>query len=125
MSGRSFTWYCLSGLVGVVGGWVLGSERGAIGVAIGWLICGIPIGWNAFRRWVAKNTGDSKMMAKQGLPVSAREILTRMAWVLGASFVLYWHYGPELGIGFWLAVLVYYQIALALQTIDRLNDQPR
>jgi len=48
-------------------------------------------------------------------------MLFRLTWVLGAGAVLYRRFGDRLGVGFWIALVVFYQVMLALSVLGSLG----
>jgi hypothetical protein len=42
--------------------------------------------------------------------------LFRLGWTLAAGAGLYHRWGDQLGVGFWIGLLVFYQVMLALRT---------
>jgi hypothetical protein len=84
----------------------------------------------AWSRRVADRAAGPRIGGGWGL-LHTGDILFRLAWTLGAGAGLYRRWGPGLGVGFWLALLVLYQVMLALRTAalvrrpgDRATDAP-
>jgi hypothetical protein len=88
--------------------------RGLAGCAAAWLICFVPLVF-PWRRRVAAAASGPRIGRGWDL-LHTGDILFRLGWTLAAGAGLYHRYGDDLGVGFWIALLVFYQVMLALRT---------
>jgi hypothetical protein len=95
-------------------------SRGLTGCAAAWLVCLVPLAM-PWRSRVAARPTNPRIGGGWGL-LHSRDILFRLGWTLAAGAGLYHRYGDDLGVGFWIALLVFYQVMLALRTFCRLAD---
>jgi hypothetical protein len=94
-------------------------ERGLRAGAVAWAVCLVPLLRWPPRRVAAAGRGP-RIAGKWGL-LQTGAMLFRLAWVLGAGAVLYGYAGDRLGGGFWIALLVFYQVMLALSVVRLLR----
>jgi hypothetical protein len=94
--------------------------RGVTGAGAAWLVCLVPlvVPW---RRRVADRPSGPRIGGGWGL-LHSGDILFRLGWTLAAGAGLYHRFGDHLGVGFWIALLVFYQLMLALRTTRRPVD---
>jgi hypothetical protein len=95
--------------------------RGLRGCGAAWLVCLVPLvfPWRS-RRVAAATTGSKIGGGWRTLHVG--DMLFRLGWTLSAGAGLYHRFGDDLGVGFWVALLVFYQTVLAARTAGRLAD---
>jgi len=116
---RSLTIYVAVGVLATavlaaVDGW-----RGLTGGATAWAVCLVPLVRWPHRR-VAADAASPRIAGKWGL-LQTGSMLLRLAWVLGVGAVLYQRLGDRLGAGFWIALIVFYQVMLALSVVGLLR----
>lgn len=126
-------WLAVYVVVGVVMAAVLAAadgSRGLRGCGAAWAVCGVPLVFPWRSRRVAAAATDPKIGGGRGT-LHIGDMLFRLAWTLGAGAGLYHRFGDDLGVGFWVALLVFYQVILAVRTAgavaprgDRTTDAP-
>jgi hypothetical protein len=94
-------------------------SRGFRGTGAAWAVCLVPLVFPWRSRRVADATTASKIGGGWGT-LHVGEMLFRLGWTLGAGAGLYHRFGDDLGVGFWIALLVFYQTVLAARTAGRL-----
>ncbi len=130
--GRALAWYAGAGaaLAAVLA--AADGFRGLCGCGVAWLVCLVPLVFPAWSRRVAGRAAGPRIGGGWGM-LHTGDILFRLAWTLGAGAGLYRRWGAALGAGFWVALLVLYQVMLALRTAglvraahsgDRATDAP-
>jgi hypothetical protein len=117
-------WYGLANgiLAGMAGG--VDSWRGVTGAAAAGILCLVPLVVFIVRRRVAGSALTAKLRANRGLNLLPDGLVFRLGFVLGAAFIAYAVARERLGVGFWISVLVLYQVALGL-TVALALPQPR
>jgi hypothetical protein len=117
---RALAWYLgLGALLALILGAIDGF-RGLAGAGAAWLVCLPPL-ILPLRAWrVAASRYDPKI-GGGWIRLRVGDILLRIAWTLGAGAGLYLRFGADLGVGFWVALLIDYQVTLALRTAGVLN----
>ena len=111
-------------LVGIVTAAVIGvadGTRGLIGTSVAWALCAMPI---VVER-VALARRVRKTSKNRGLVVVPRGLFLRLAWTLGGAALLWRQAGGWLGLGFWPALLVFYQAGLLVRTRDAIDGLNR
>lgn len=113
-----FRIYLLLGMIASAIAWLACSEREFMGIIIAWFICCIPI----ITERLARKAGVRKKSANRGKIAFPTGMLPRLAWTLLAASVAFYLLDGQLGLPFWIAIVVYYQAALAVRTIDQLSE---
>jgi hypothetical protein len=108
-------------IVGVLG--AVDGERGLRGGSAAWVICLVPLFFNPLSRRVAAGAPGPRIGGRWGL-LQANAMLFRFAWALGGGAVVYARIGPRLGVGFWIALIVFYEVMLALTVAGLINRHP-
>jgi len=107
-------WYFTAcGIVTAAAG-LFDSWRGITGAAAASLLCFVPLAWAVVRRRVAGPADVAKLRAKRGLDLLLEGLIFRLGFVLIGAFVAYSAAHDQLGVGFWISVLILYQVALGL-----------
>lgn len=112
--------YAFAGFAVASVAFLLDGRRGMIGTLAAWLLCSVPM---VIER-VAFKAGLRKNSINHGLIAFPTGMFFRMVWILGGAAVIYHRFGSNVGLGFWLAVLVFYQVALIIQTGEKLHRRP-
>ena len=117
---RSLALYLAAGAVVTAVLTAIDGERGLRAGAVAWAVCLVPL-----LRWpprrVAVGAAGPRIVGKWGL-LQSGALLFRLAWVLGTGAVLYGHFGDRLGAGFWIALIVFYQVMLTLAVVRQLRS---
>src|SRR5438874_7773654 len=111
--GRALVAYLAAGVALAIALAVADGWRGMYGCGAAWVVCLVPLAFPRRPRRVAVGAGGPRIGGGWRL-LHARDILLRMAWTLAAGAGLYHRFGDDLGVGFWVALLVFYQVMLAL-----------
>ncbi len=98
-------------------------ERGLWGAAAAWLVCLVPLLRWPHRSRVAGAESGRRIGGKWEL-LQTGAMLFRLTWVLGVGALLYQGLGESLGVGFWIALIVFYQIVLAMSVVRSLRARP-
>jgi hypothetical protein len=104
---------------------VLGAADGLRGLFAGataGVVCLVPLLRWPHRR-VAADVAGPRIAGKWGV-LQSRSMLFRLTWVLGVGALLYQGLGERLGAGFWIALIVDYQVMLALSVVRLLRALP-
>ncbi len=112
--------YLFVGVVTIAIIGMIDGTRGLTGTSAAWVLCGVPI---VVER-VAISRRVNKTSLNRRLVVVPRGLFLRLMWTLGGAALLWRLAGDLLGLGFWPAVLVFYQASLLVRTrhaIDGLN----
>lgn len=90
----------------------VGGPKDVLSPALAWALSLIAFVPQPILPRVADVTVSSKIFREQRIWLAAMP--ARMLLVLGGSYLLYSQLGDWLGIGFWMAVIAFYLLALAL-----------
>jgi hypothetical protein len=112
--------YLLCGLAGLGAAAAIDGRRGAGAAALGWAIAAIAFVRPPLKPRVAEVSVATRITPGRTLMLAAMPL--RMLAVLAAAGVVFSRWGDHLGVGFWLAVLAFYLLALALATARTLTD---
>lgn len=99
-------------------------RRGFCGGVAAWSVCLVPLVRWPFRRRVAVSAAGPRIAGTLEL-IQARMMVFRLIWVLGVGAVLYQYLDDSLGIGFWIALVVLYQVMLWLSVVGVLGRDRR
>jgi hypothetical protein len=112
-AGRVLGRYLAAGVLVAVPLALADGARGLRGGAAAWVLCGALLFVRPAARRVANRAAGPKIGGRWG-PLHMSAMLFRLAWALGGGAVLYARIGDRLGVGFWIALIVFYQVMLAL-----------
>jgi hypothetical protein len=119
----ALAWYIVAGVIGGMVGIGLEGQRGLSGTAVAWVLCLVTFVRPPSRPRVAGIPVGSRISRDRRLWLGAMPI--RMLIVLAAAALVYGRLGDRIGIGFWLALLVFYPIGLALSVTWTLTELKR
>jgi hypothetical protein len=108
----ALAWYIVAGIAGGVIGLGVDGHRGLLATAVAWVLCLATFMRQPSRPRVAEIPMGSKISRDRRLWLGAMPI--RMLIVLVAAAAVYSWLGDRIGVGFWLALLVFYPIGLAI-----------
>jgi hypothetical protein len=123
---RSLVLYLAAGLAVAA---LLAAADGARGLRAGcaaWVICVVPLLRREPPVRVAEPAAAPRISRdRRDVLIRGWGALFRLGWVLAGATLLYAAAGDRLGIGFWVAVVVFYQTALALFVARLIAAPPR
>jgi hypothetical protein len=108
-------------MIGTLGLDVVGLISGVIRLPIlsmALLLCLAPGLWLPSRRGVGSTPAARRAVVERTVRWSLIGLPYRFASILGGSCLLYAMLGDRLGLGFWLAVLVFYQLSLMMHVAE-------
>lgn len=111
---KSFAWYGLACGVVITAAAAFDGFRGMIGSAAAAAICLAPLVVAAVRARLAGRSPAAKLASIRGINLLPGGMVFRLGFVLGGAFIAYTLAKDWLGVGFWVAVLVLYQVGLGL-----------
>jgi hypothetical protein len=106
--------YPAVGLIVIILAYLVNGVNGAISFFVAWLVCGVALVLDTFSALVAERLAGSKIsptIDTWGIP---RGMTYRMALVLCGATIVYLAASESLGAGYWIAIIVFYQVALAV-----------
>src|SRR5262245_16170218 len=112
--------YIAFGITAVLIGTGIDGSRGLLATAAAWSLCLATFLRVPLRPRVAAIPVSPKISREQRVMIGALPI--RMLIVFGAAAGLYRWIGERLGAGFWIALLVFYPIGLALSVTRTLAE---
>jgi len=116
-------WYVAAGILGVILGIALDGPRGLQATALAWLICLIGFLRPPRNPRVAAIPLGSKISRERRVLWGAMPL--RMLLVLTTAAVLYRQLDDRLGVGFWIALVVFYPLVLLISVTRTLADLKR
>ena len=117
---RTYGLYLTAGAAVLAALAAIAAERGLRAGAVAWVVCLVPlVRWP--HRWVADDVAGPRIAGKWGL-LQVGRMLFRLTWVLAVGAVLYQNFSDRLGLGFWVALIVDYQVMLALSVAGAFRD---
>jgi hypothetical protein len=115
--------YVAAGIVGGLIGVGIGGHHGFLATAVAWILCLLTFMRPPLRPRVAEIPMSSKISRDRRLWLGAMPI--RMLLVLTVATAVYVWAGNRIGVGFWLALLVFYPIGLAFSVTRTLTELKR
>lgn len=100
-------------------------SRGLWGAAAASAICAAPLAVALHTSRVADTASDPRISAYRWLTTHVRRMMFRLGWCLAAGCAAYLAARPRLGVSYWLALLVLYQVGLVLGVTANAPGQPR
>jgi hypothetical protein len=119
----SLALYIAAGIVGLFVGTGLDGSRGMQATAVAWTLCLATLIRPPMRPRVAAIPVSPRITREQRVMLGALPI--RLVIVFVAAAVVYRLVGERLGAGFWIALLVFYPVGLALSVTRTLAELKR
>ena len=106
--------YPVAGVIAIAVLSSINGRAGAFEAVVAWCVCGVALLIDVAMALVADRATGSKITPAHGLIGITRGMVYRLVLVLGCAFLAYRIATGRLGVGYWLAVVVLYQVALTI-----------